>query len=46
MKPHILGRETVYSGYLTVERVKVRLADGAETWLERERHLRREGSRP
>jgi nudix-type nucleoside diphosphatase (YffH/AdpP family) len=38
MKPLILKRETVYSGYLTVERLKVRLADGAETWLELEKH--------
>lgn len=38
MKPKILARETVYSGYLTVERLNVRLADGAEVWLEVEEH--------
>lgn len=38
MKPQILARETVYSGYLTVERLQVRLADGAQVWLEVERH--------
>ena len=38
MKPTILARETVYSGYLTVERLRVRLADGAEVWLEVEEH--------
>ena len=38
MKPKILARETVYSGYLTVERLHVRLADGAEVWLEVEEH--------
>ena len=29
MKPEILTRETVYAGYMKVERVTVRLADGA-----------------
>ncbi|MGD0503623.1 MAG: NUDIX domain-containing protein [Steroidobacteraceae bacterium] len=38
MNPQILERETVYSGYLTVERLKVKLADGAEVWLEVEKH--------
>jgi nudix-type nucleoside diphosphatase (YffH/AdpP family) len=38
MKPQILARETVYSGYLTVERLQMRLADGAQVWLEVERH--------
>jgi nudix-type nucleoside diphosphatase (YffH/AdpP family) len=38
MKPKILTRETVYRGYLTVERLQVRLADGAEVWLEVEEH--------
>jgi nudix-type nucleoside diphosphatase (YffH/AdpP family) len=38
MKPKILMRETVYSGYLTVERLQVRLADGALVWLEVEGH--------
>lgn len=38
MKPKILARETVYSGYLSIERLRVRLADGAEVWLEIEEH--------
>jgi len=38
MKPQILERETVYTGYLTLERLQVRLADGAQVWLEVERH--------
>lgn len=38
MKPEILARETVYSGYLTVERLRVRLSSDAEVWLEVERH--------
>ena len=38
MKPQILARETAYSGYLTVERLQVRLADDAHVWLEVERH--------
>jgi nudix-type nucleoside diphosphatase (YffH/AdpP family) len=38
MKPKILARETVYRGYLTVERLQVRLADDAQVWLEVERH--------
>jgi len=38
MNPRILARESVYSGYLTVERLQVRLADGAQVWLEVERH--------
>jgi nudix-type nucleoside diphosphatase (YffH/AdpP family) len=38
MNPQILARETVYSGYLTVERLQVRLADNARVWLEVERH--------
>jgi nudix-type nucleoside diphosphatase (YffH/AdpP family) len=38
MTPQILARETVYTGYLTVERLQVRLADGAQVWLEVERH--------
>jgi len=38
MKPQILARETVYRGYLTVERLQVRLADDAQVWLEAERH--------
>ena len=38
MKPEILGRETVYAGYMAVERLRVRLADGAEVGREMERH--------
>jgi nudix-type nucleoside diphosphatase (YffH/AdpP family) len=38
MKPTILAREAVYRGYLTVERLQVRLADDAQVWLEVERH--------
>jgi nudix-type nucleoside diphosphatase (YffH/AdpP family) len=37
-KPDIRTRETAYAGYLTVERVLIRLADGAEVWREIERH--------
>jgi len=38
MKPEILKREIIYSGYVTVERVLVRLTDGAEIWRYVERH--------
>jgi nudix-type nucleoside diphosphatase (YffH/AdpP family) len=38
MKPEILKREIVHAGHLTVERVLVRLTDGAEVWREVERH--------
>jgi len=38
MKPEVLERAIVYSGYLTVERLRVRLADGAHVWREVERH--------
>jgi nudix-type nucleoside diphosphatase (YffH/AdpP family) len=38
LKPQILQRATVYSGYLAVEKLKVRLTDGAEVWLEVESH--------
>ena len=38
MKPKLLERETVYSGYLSIERLKLRLADGATVWREVERH--------
>jgi nudix-type nucleoside diphosphatase (YffH/AdpP family) len=38
MKPVILERRTQYSGYLTVERLRIRLRDGAEIWREVERH--------
>jgi nudix-type nucleoside diphosphatase (YffH/AdpP family) len=34
----IIKRETVYSGYLTIERLKVRLADGNEVVREVESH--------
>jgi nudix-type nucleoside diphosphatase (YffH/AdpP family) len=38
MAPEILERETVYQGYIRVQRLKVRLPDGAETWREVARH--------
>jgi len=38
MKPHILGRAIVYVGYLTVERLRLRFADGAVVSRELERH--------
>jgi nudix-type nucleoside diphosphatase (YffH/AdpP family) len=38
MKPEIMERSIVHTGYLTVERLRVRLADGAEVWREVERH--------
>lgn len=38
MKPRILEREIACTGYLSVERLKVRLADGALVWREIERH--------
>jgi nudix-type nucleoside diphosphatase (YffH/AdpP family) len=38
MKPEILERETVYTGYMTVERLRVRLTDGAEVIRDMERH--------
>jgi nudix-type nucleoside diphosphatase (YffH/AdpP family) len=38
MKPEILTRETVYAGYMKVERVTVRLADGAVVIRDLERH--------
>jgi nudix-type nucleoside diphosphatase (YffH/AdpP family) len=34
MKPELLEREIVYAGYLTVGRLRLRLADGAEVWRE------------
>jgi nudix-type nucleoside diphosphatase (YffH/AdpP family) len=36
--PQILDRETAYAGYITVERVRVRLADGAEVMRDLESH--------
>ena len=38
MKPKVLERETVYVGYLSIDRLKVQLADGATVWREVERH--------
>jgi nudix-type nucleoside diphosphatase (YffH/AdpP family) len=38
MKPEILTRSTVYNGYMTVERVQVRLGDGAVVVREVESH--------
>ena len=38
MTPRILTRETVYAGYMTVERLRLRLADGAESVREVESH--------
>jgi nudix-type nucleoside diphosphatase (YffH/AdpP family) len=38
MKAQILERKTTHSGYLTVERLHVRLADGTMIWREVERH--------
>jgi nudix-type nucleoside diphosphatase (YffH/AdpP family) len=36
--PRILRRERVYAGYMTVERLLLRLADGQEIWREVETH--------
>jgi len=38
MKPEILEREIAHEGYLTVQRLRVRLADGAVVFREVERH--------
>jgi nudix-type nucleoside diphosphatase (YffH/AdpP family) len=38
MTPRILTRDTVYSGYMTVEKLRLRLADGAESVREVESH--------
>jgi nudix-type nucleoside diphosphatase (YffH/AdpP family) len=38
MRPEILERRIAYAGYMTVARLRVRLADGAEVWREVERH--------
>jgi nudix-type nucleoside diphosphatase (YffH/AdpP family) len=38
MTPKVLDRSKVYSGYMTVERLRVRLADGAEVVREIETH--------
>jgi nudix-type nucleoside diphosphatase (YffH/AdpP family) len=36
--PVLLRRETLYAGYITLERVRLRLADGQEVWREVESH--------
>jgi nudix-type nucleoside diphosphatase (YffH/AdpP family) len=36
--PEILERQVARAGYVTVERLRIRLADGAEAWREVERH--------
>ncbi len=38
MKPQIIERRTVWAGYLTIERLRIRLNDGAEVWREVEQH--------
>ena len=38
MTPEILQRETVHQGYLTIERLRLRLSDGGEASREVERH--------
>ena|SRR5437660_7273403 len=38
MKPEILERQIARAGYLTVERLRMRLTDGAEVSREVERH--------
>jgi len=38
MRPEILERQTVWAGFLKVERLRVRLKDGAEVWREKEWH--------
>jgi nudix-type nucleoside diphosphatase (YffH/AdpP family) len=38
MKPEILERQIAHAGYLTVERLRMRLTDGAEVSREVERH--------
>ncbi|MBV8683823.1 MAG: NUDIX hydrolase [Caulobacteraceae bacterium] len=38
MLPQILRRETVYAGYVTVERVLLRMPDAQEVWREVESH--------
>jgi len=39
MKPRILERTVASAGYLTVERLRLRLADGAEVSREIEQHV-------
>jgi len=38
VQPEILERSVERAGYVTVERMRIRLADGAEVWREMERH--------
>src|ERR1700730_19402875 len=38
MKPEILERQIAHAGYITVERLRMRLTDGAEVSREVERH--------
>jgi len=38
MQPKLLERESAYAGYLSIDRLKVQLADGATVWREVERH--------
>ena len=38
MHPEIIERSVERAGYVTVERMRIRLADGAEVWREMERH--------
>jgi len=38
MKPELLQRTTVYRGYMTVDRLRLRMADGQEVVREVERH--------
>jgi hypothetical protein len=38
MKPEILERQIAHTGYVTVERLRMRLSDGAEVSREVERH--------
>jgi nudix-type nucleoside diphosphatase (YffH/AdpP family) len=36
--PEIVERQAIYSGFISVDRVKVRLSGGAEVWRDIERH--------
>jgi nudix-type nucleoside diphosphatase (YffH/AdpP family) len=38
MQPKLLERRVAYTGYLSIDRLKVQLADGATVWREVERH--------
>jgi hypothetical protein len=44
MKPEILERQIAHAGYLTVERLRMRLTDGAEVSREVERRRCRCGA--